>query len=100
MCAASLLFTLYHTVRFANDMRKHMQVGGGGGWRGGQGRARGRGGPPIAARRVLAAAVQHHCAPPPSPPPAVQSEARADWRALLRYAWNAIFWAGFVCWWA
>lgn len=31
--------------------------------------------------------------------PAVRSEARADWRALLRYAWNALFWAGFVCWW-
>ena len=30
--------------------------------------------------------------------PAVRSEARADWRALLRYAWNALFWAGFVCW--
>ena len=30
--------------------------------------------------------------------PAVRSEARADWRALLRYGWNALFWAGFVCW--
>lgn len=24
----------------------------------------------------------------------LQSEARADWRQLLRYAWNAVFWLG------
>jgi protein-S-isoprenylcysteine O-methyltransferase Ste14 len=53
MCGTSLLFTLYHTVKFAGDLRRHLQ-----------------------------------------------SEARADWRALLRYAWNALFWAGFVCWYA
>lgn len=53
MCGTSLLFTLYHTVKFAGDLRRHLQ-----------------------------------------------SEARADWRALLRYGWNALFWAGFVCWYA
>ncbi|PSC70662.1 Cobalt-zinc-cadmium resistance [Micractinium conductrix] len=30
----------------------------------------------------------------------LQSEARRDWRQLLRFAWNAIFWLAFVLWYA
>lgn len=26
MCGTSLLFTLYHTVKFAGDLRRHLQV--------------------------------------------------------------------------
>ncbi|KAL4420749.1 hypothetical protein ABPG75_010405 [Micractinium tetrahymenae] len=53
MFLSSLLFTLYHTVRFVKDMRQHLQT-----------------------------------------------EARRDWRQLLRFGWNAIFWAAFVLWYA
>ncbi|KAI3431003.1 hypothetical protein D9Q98_009405 [Chlorella vulgaris] len=53
MFAASALFTLYHSVRFATDLRRHMKT-----------------------------------------------EARRDWRLVLRYLWNAVFWLGFVLWYA
>lgn len=30
----------------------------------------------------------------------LKSEARSDWRQMLRYCWNAVFWLGFVLWYA
>lgn len=118
MCGTSLLFTLYHTVKFAGDLRRHLQVrqcffqGHESWWAFFQGESRGgrlphAGLPPCCApeRHGRLGGSHGRASPPPSQCrsiltlPAVRSEARADWRALLRYAWNALFWAGFVCWW-
>ena len=40
MCGTSLLFTLYHTVKFAGDLRRHLQVGGAAGMGNGSGLTR------------------------------------------------------------
>ena len=28
----------------------------------------------------------------------MQAEARQDWRQLLKYVWQTVFWCGFVLW--
>lgn len=48
----------------------------------------------VAPRQSRRHAVLARCVDACPPPFIVQTEARRDWRQMLRFGWNAVFWAG------